>query len=93
MNQLAQVEVASAWSSKVNWTQAVAVLAMVMTMATGGKVGMTGDQQAAMVSTILFVQGAVTWFFRTYKTTTVTPGSVASTPANVLPVIVKESGK
>lgn len=86
---IAQVEVASAWSSKINWTQFVGGAAMLLTFATGGKVGLNGDQQAAVATTIGLLQAGVTWFLRTYKTTTVTPGAVASTPPNVLPIVVK----
>lgn len=88
-NPIAQVEVASAWSSKINWTQFVGGAAMMLTFATGGKVGLTGDQQAALVTVIGLAQAGMTWFLRTYKSRTVTPGSVASTPPNVLPIVVK----
>jgi hypothetical protein len=93
MNQLAQVSVESAWASKINWTQAVGGAAMMLTFATGGKANLTADQQVAIVTVIGLIQAGVTWFLRTYKTTTVTPASVASTPADTLPVIVKEAGK
>ena len=46
------VPVTSAWSSKVNWTQAVAAAAMILTLVSGGKIGITPEQQAAAVVTI-----------------------------------------
>ena len=46
------VPVTSAWSSKVNWTQAVAAAAMILTLVSGGKIGITPEQQAAAVVVI-----------------------------------------
>ncbi len=70
------VPVTSAWGSKVNWTQAVAGAAMVLTFATGGKIGMTADQQAAVVVTIGVIGNVVTWVMKTFFTDSVHPSSL-----------------
>jgi hypothetical protein len=71
MNEVT-VGVQSAWFSKINWTQAVAVLAMIATV-----FGFNLDSatQVAIVSAIVSVQAVVTWVIKTFFTTTVTPSS------------------
>jgi hypothetical protein len=75
---IATVDVASAWGSKINWTQAVSGFAMVLTFATGGKLGMTIDQQAAVVTTIGVFTNIATWVMKTWFTKTITPASAAA---------------
>lgn len=75
------VPVSSAWTSKVNWTQAVAAFAMILTLVSGGKVGMSGDQQAALVVSIGVFFNIVTWVLKTFFTSTVHASSL--TAANV----------
>jgi hypothetical protein len=75
---IATVDVASAWGSKINWTQAVSGFAMVLTFATGGKLGMTIDQQAAVVTTIGVLTNIATWVMKTWFTKTITPASAAA---------------
>lgn len=71
-----QVDVKSAWASKINWTQAVSAFAMILTLVSGGKIGMSGDQQAAAVVTIGVVTNVVTWVIKTWFTPTVTAASL-----------------
>ncbi len=70
------VPITSAWSSKVNWTQAVSAGAMVLTLVSGGKVGMSADQQAAAVVTIGVIGNIVTWVFKTFFTSSVHAASL-----------------
>jgi hypothetical protein len=72
----ATVPVVSAWSSKINWTQAVAAFAMILTLVSGGKLGMDADQQTAAVVTIGVVCNITTWIMKTYFTTSVHPTSL-----------------
>lgn len=76
MPDVAHVEIKSAWASKINWTQAVAAFAMVLTLVSGGKMGITPDQQTAIVVTIGVACNVVTWIIKTWFTPTVTPASL-----------------
>jgi hypothetical protein len=81
------VPVASSWVSKINWTQVVSAFAMLLSWYSGGKVGLTTDQQLALVTSIGVLTNIVTWVMRTWFTKTVTPSSVpAATP------IVRQAG-
>ena len=71
------VPVKSAWLSKINWTQAVASVAMVLTLVTGNAVALTGDQQSAIVVTIGVIGNIVTFVMKTWFTKSVTPSSAA----------------
>ncbi|MFZ3308924.1 MAG: hypothetical protein WBD53_08075 [Xanthobacteraceae bacterium] len=66
----------SAWLSKINWTQGVSSVAMVLTLVSGGKLNLTADQQVAIVVTIGIVGDVATWVIKTWFTPTVTPASV-----------------
>lgn len=70
------VEVKSAWASKINWTQGIAGTAMVLAWVSGGKIGLTSDQQAALVTSIGVITNVATWVLKTWFTKTVTPTSV-----------------
>ncbi|MGO8972978.1 MAG: hypothetical protein ACLQNV_05520 [Steroidobacteraceae bacterium] len=70
------VPVTSAWSSKVNWTQAVAAAAMILTLVSGGKIGITPEQQAAAVVTIGVIGNIVTWAMKTFFTSSVHAASL-----------------
>lgn len=76
--QAVVVETKSAWSSKINWTQAVAVTASILTFATGGKIGIPPEQQIAIVTLITTAQGLVTWIMKTWFTPTVSPTSIVA---------------
>jgi len=60
----------SAIWSKVNWTQGVAFLAMLLSI-----FGFDLDEQTqtAILSGIISVAAVVTWFFRTFRNNTVAP--------------------
>ena len=62
----------SAYASKINWTQAVAFAAMMMTMF---GIDLPPELQASIVSGIVAVSSVVTWIMRTWFTTTITPAS------------------
>ena len=69
------VPVASAWTSKINWTQVIGVSMSAATWA----FGMLPPQYAALGPiAIQFAQSLITWYFKTYATTTITPSSAAS---------------
>jgi hypothetical protein len=72
----ATVQVQSAWASKVNWTQAIGLVATLLALATGNAVEIPGEQQAAMVAVIQGVTGIATWIIRTWFTRSVTPASL-----------------
>jgi hypothetical protein len=72
----ATVPVVSAWASKINWTQAVAAFAMILTLVSGGKVGMDADQQTAAVVTIGVGCNIATWIMKTFFTARVHPTSL-----------------
>lgn len=81
------VPVASAWASKINWTQAVAFASMGLTFAFGTKAGIPTDVQLQMVAGIQAVQSVTTWVMKTWFTKTVTPASVANaTTTTTIPV-------
>lgn len=68
----AVVGVKSAWASKINWTQAVALLAMVLAVF---GIDMPPDTKVAIVALIQAVQSIASWIIKTWFTTTVTPSS------------------
>ena len=72
----AVVPVTSAWASKINWTQAVAVGSSILVFAFGPKASLSTDQQLALVTTINLVQSAATWIFRTWYNGSVSPSSL-----------------
>lgn len=68
------METKSAWLSKINWTQAIGVLASILVV-----FGIDLDP-ATQVSVVAGIQGAVafvTWLMRTFFTRTVTPSVAA----------------
>lgn len=72
MTKTAEVEVKSAWTSKINWTQVVAVLAMILTVF---GFSLPPELQAQIVAGIVAVQALVTWVLKTFFTTSVTTAS------------------
>ena len=66
--------VQSAWLSKINWTQAIAFAAMMLTMF---GIDLPADVQAQILAAITAVSTVVTWAFRTFFTSTVTPAVAA----------------
>lgn len=72
---IVRAETKSAWFSKINWTQAVGILASVLVVVTGGKLNIPIEQQGAIVLLIQTGQGLVTWVMKTWFTPTVTTAS------------------
>lgn len=64
----------SAWLSKINWTQAIGVLASVLVIF---GINLDPATQAAAVAGIQAVAAVVTWIIRTFFTTKLTPSSAA----------------
>jgi len=68
-----RVEVKSAWLSKVNWTQAVALLAAWL----GAKgISLDAETQVQVVLAVQAIQSAATWIFRTWFNRSVAPASL-----------------
>lgn len=74
MDKFIEVAVRSAWWSKVNWTQAVAMLA---TLGVIFDLNVSPEDQAKIVATIQGVSGLATIILRTWFTTTVTQAAAA----------------
>jgi hypothetical protein len=55
----------SAWASKINWTQAIAILAMLLTLL---GVDLSSSDQADILAAIVAVQGVVTIIIRVFFT-------------------------
>jgi hypothetical protein len=72
------VPVKSAWYSKINWTQAVGIVATVIAVVTSNRVQIDPATQVSIVATIQGIVAVATWVQRTWFTTAVTPASVAS---------------
>lgn len=69
----AVVPIMSAWYSKVNWTQAIAMTATVLTI---WGVDLDPKTQLAMVATIQGAAAVATWVFRTWFNKSVSPASL-----------------
>ena len=76
VNQQVAAPVGSVSGSKINWTQVVAILAMLLTYFTGGKFNLTTEQQLTVAAAIGVVFPILTSIFRTFYTTTVLPQSL-----------------
>lgn len=76
------VEVKPAWQSKINWTQAVSGVAMILTLVSGGELNITAEQQLGIIAVIGLASNIVTWILKTWFTTTVTPASVTPPSPN-----------
>lgn len=63
------VPVKSAWLSKINWTQAVTVVAMILTFF---GINVPEETKAALIAGIGSIGAVVTWIFRTWFNKTVT---------------------
>lgn len=78
MTTVAQVDVQSAWMSKINWTQAVGIGASIITVVSGSKYSVPPETQLAIVATIQGVQGVASWVLKTFFTRTITPSVAKS---------------
>jgi len=85
---VAQVDVQSAWLSKINWTQAVAIAASLLVFMTGGKINIPVETQVGIVTAIQAMSGVITWVLKTFFTSTITP-SVANAPEIPTKEVVK----
>ncbi|MFH1740047.1 MAG: hypothetical protein ABIH23_13640 [bacterium] len=72
--EVVEVEVKSSWASKINWTQAIALLAGVLTYF---GVEMDEATKQAVLATIVGASAVITWVLRTWFTSKVTPSSAA----------------
>ena len=77
LTTVAQVDVQSAWASKINWTQVVGIGASVITVISGNKYEISYETQLAIVALIQGLQGVASFVLKTWYTTTITPASAA----------------
>lgn len=84
---VAQVDVQSAWASKINWTQAVGILASVITVISGSKYQIPPETQLEIVATIQGIQGVASWVFKTWFTKTITSASAAAPDVSTKEVV------
>lgn len=70
-----RVDVKSSWASKINWTQAIAALSMVLTVVFGPSAALSAEQQLAIVTVIGLLGQVVTWIIRTWFTRSITAAS------------------
>lgn len=68
------MDVKSAWLSKINWTQALGVLASILAVF---GFNLDAQTQLAVVGAIQGVVAGVTWVMRTFFTKSVTPSVAA----------------
>ena len=66
-------EVETAWTSKINWTQAIATIAMFGTVF---GIDLDPKTQVSIVAGIQGVSAVATWIMRTWYTSTITPASL-----------------
>lgn len=69
------METKSAWLSKINWTQAVSLIAMILTVF---GIQIPDDVKVNIVAIITGVTTVVTWVLRTWFTTKLTGASANS---------------
>lgn len=70
------VPIRSAWASKINWTQFLAIGSAVAVSAGCSACDLSAQQIAAILTTITVVQGIATWVFRTWFNGSVSPASL-----------------
>lgn len=68
-----RVDYKSAFMSKINWTQLVAMLAMLLTYF---GIDLDAQTQEAVLAGIIAITTVLTWVMKTWFTTTVTPSSM-----------------
>ena len=68
------VDVKSAWLSKINWAQAIGVVASIAAVF---GLDVPASTQVEIVAGIQAIVAVVTWALKTFGTTTVTPSSAA----------------
>lgn len=70
------IKAKSAWVSKINWTQAVAMLAMALSFF---GFDLDAKTQADVLAAIIAMQGIVTWVLRTFFNNSVSPEMAGKT--------------
>lgn len=76
MNPTAPVVIKAAWLSKINWTQALAMLAAVLVLF---GIDLDAHTQAQILVVITAIQGLITWWLKTFGTPSVTPTAAQKT--------------
>ena len=74
---IVEVAIKSAWWSKVNWTQ---IIAMAASLAVVFGLNISPEDQAKIVATVQGVSALATIVLRTWFTTTITPASASRVP-------------
>ena len=78
MTTVAQVDVKSAWASKINWTQAVGITASVIAVISGNKYQIPVETQLSLVAAIQGIQAVATFVMKTWFTKTITTSSATA---------------
>jgi hypothetical protein len=77
MPKLERVPVKPATSSKINKTQAIAVVVTsIVSLLTSFGIEISADLEADILKGIIAAGALVTWYLRTYKTRSITPSSI-----------------
>ena len=84
------VIVKSAWVSKINWAQALGVLA---SLGAAYGLNLPPDLQVKIVLSIQGIIGAATWYLKTFHSTTITPSSAAKLDVSPAAAPVTTAGK
>ena len=74
MADTAVVDVKSAWLSKINWTQALGVLASILVVF---GINLDAQTQVAIIGAIQGIVAVVTWVLKTFVKPSVTPSAAA----------------
>jgi len=74
MADIAEVDVKSAWLSKINWVQVASVAASILVVF---GISIPPELQAQIAAAITAVSAIVTIVMKTWFTTTITPSSAA----------------
>lgn len=77
LTTVAQVDVQSAWASKINWTQAVGIVASIIAVVSGNKYSIPVETQLSLVAGIQGIQAVATFVMKTWFTKTITPAAAA----------------
>ncbi len=76
MTDTTEVDIKSAWLSKINWTQVVSVVASLLVVF---GLDIPPETQAHIATAITALTGLVTIVMKTFFTTSITPSSAANT--------------
>jgi hypothetical protein len=73
MTDTAIVPIKSAWTSKINWTQAISVIASLLALK---GINLDASTQASILSVIIGINAVTTWVMRTWFNGSVTASSL-----------------